>query len=166
MSHLAHVSLDLIEWTSKILNNNNAGRHDTVITTKRHRKLKVHVKHFLSYIQINRLLVLYKSTHLYASIKLSSSTSYWMVTSFLPLITARKLNDRDYFQWSQSVLMFIRGMKKDDYITGTFVASEKTSSITKNYMVMLWLISTINTDIDPKKSVTTDWRHPLQFSSG
>ncbi|KAH9705125.1 Plant intracellular ras-group-related LRR protein 4 [Citrus sinensis] len=40
------------------------------------------------------------------------------------LITSHKLNDHNYLQWSQSVMMFICGKGKDDYLTGEEAMSE------------------------------------------
>ena len=41
--------------------------------------------------------------------------------STLP-ITGYKLNGQNYIQWSQSVLMYICGKDKDDYLTGVAAA--------------------------------------------
>ncbi|RVW12005.1 hypothetical protein CK203_087240 [Vitis vinifera] len=81
----------------------------------------------------------------------SSSSSHQMETSHLP-ITAHKLNGQNYLQWSQSILMFIRGKEKDDYITGASVAPETTTStykkwIAENNMVMSWLVNSMTADI-------------------
>ncbi|RVW73200.1 Retrovirus-related Pol polyprotein from transposon RE1 [Vitis vinifera] len=81
----------------------------------------------------------------------SSSSSHQMETSHLP-ITAHKLNGQNYLQWSQSILMFIRGKEKDDYITGASAAPETTAStykkwIAENNMVMSWLVNSMTTDI-------------------
>ncbi|RVW74059.1 Retrovirus-related Pol polyprotein from transposon TNT 1-94 [Vitis vinifera] len=64
----------------------------------------------------------------------SSSSSHQMETSHLP-ITAHKLNGQNYLQWSQSILMFIRGKEKDDYITGASAAPETTASTYKKWIV-------------------------------
>ncbi|RVW20455.1 Retrovirus-related Pol polyprotein from transposon RE1 [Vitis vinifera] len=82
----------------------------------------------------------------------SSSSSHQMETSHLP-ITAHKLNGQNYLQWSQSILMFIRGKEKDDYITGASAAPETTAStykkwIAENNMVMSWLVNSMTADID------------------
>ncbi|GMP56667.1 hypothetical protein CsSME_00021073 [Camellia sinensis var. sinensis] len=74
-----------------------------------------------------------------------------METSHLP-ITAHKLNGQNYLQWSQSILMFIRGKEKDDYITGASALPETTAStykrwIAENNMVMSWLVNSMTTDI-------------------
>ncbi|RVW40691.1 Retrovirus-related Pol polyprotein from transposon TNT 1-94 [Vitis vinifera] len=63
----------------------------------------------------------------------SSSSSHQMETSHLP-ITAHKLNGQNYLQWSQSILMFIRGKEKDDYITGDSAAPETTASTYKKWI--------------------------------
>ncbi|KAA8535471.1 hypothetical protein F0562_030474 [Nyssa sinensis] len=81
----------------------------------------------------------------------SSSSSHQMETPHLP-ITAHKLNGQNYLQWSQSILMFIRGKEKDDYIIGASVAPEPTVPthkrwIAENNMVMSWLVNSMTTDI-------------------
>ncbi|RVX13979.1 Retrovirus-related Pol polyprotein from transposon TNT 1-94 [Vitis vinifera] len=81
----------------------------------------------------------------------SSSSSHQMETSHLP-ITAHKLNGQNYLQWSQSILMFIRGKEKDNYITGASAAPETTAStykkwIAENNMVMSWLVNSMTADI-------------------
>ncbi|RVW95017.1 Retrovirus-related Pol polyprotein from transposon TNT 1-94 [Vitis vinifera] len=86
----------------------------------------------------------------------SSSSSHQMETSHLP-ITAHKLNGQNYLQWSQSILMFIRGKEKDDYITGASAAPETTAStykkwIAENNMVMSWLVNSMTADIDKENT--------------
>ncbi|RVW35969.1 Retrovirus-related Pol polyprotein from transposon TNT 1-94 [Vitis vinifera] len=81
----------------------------------------------------------------------SSSSSHQMETSHLP-ITAHKLNGQNYLQWCQSILMFIRGKEKDDYITGASAAPKTTAStykkwIAENNMVMSWLVNSMTVDI-------------------
>ncbi|RVX14379.1 Retrovirus-related Pol polyprotein from transposon RE2 [Vitis vinifera] len=81
----------------------------------------------------------------------SSSSSHQMETSHLP-ITTHKLNGQNYLQWSQSILMFVRGKEKDDYITGASAAPETTAStykkwIAENNMVMSWLVNSMTADI-------------------
>lgn len=56
-------------------------------------------------------------------------------------ITCHKLNDQNYLQWSQSVMMFIRGKGKDEFISGTSTCSAKSNPKfrawdSENYMVM------------------------------
>ncbi|XP_038709691.1 uncharacterized protein LOC120004410 [Tripterygium wilfordii] len=80
-----------------------------------------------------------------------SSSSYQMETSHLP-ITTHKLEGHNYLQWSQSILMFIRGKENDDYITGDAAVPEPTASTYKkwmaeNSMVMTWLINSMTRDI-------------------
>ncbi|KAL6335453.1 hypothetical protein AAG906_029696 [Vitis piasezkii] len=60
----------------------------------------------------------------------SSSSSHQMETSHLP-ITAHKLNGQNYLQWSQSILMFIRGKEKDDYITEKPYGIEYFNTLTR-----------------------------------
>ena len=71
--------------------------------------------------------------------------------SHLP-ITGHKLNGQNFLQWPQSVMMFICGKGKDDYLTG--VASPPTKEDPKfkgwkaeNNMVMSWLINSMNNEI-------------------
>lgn len=48
-------------------------------------------------------------------------------TTHLP-ITGHKLNGNNYLQWSQSVLMFISGKGKDEYLTGEKIAPNNRGS--------------------------------------
>nr|GMD36059.1 Retrovirus-related Pol polyprotein from transposon RE1 [Ipomoea batatas] len=68
------------------------------------------------------------------------------------LITGHKLNGQNYLQWSQSVLLFICGKGKDDYLTGTAAKLETTEPgfrkwKIENSMIMSWLINSMNNDI-------------------
>ncbi|RVW67782.1 hypothetical protein CK203_062451 [Vitis vinifera] len=68
------------------------------------------------------------------------------------LITGHKLNGHNYLQWSQSVLLFICGKGKDEYLTGEAAMPETTEpSFRKwkieNSMIMSWLINSMNNDI-------------------
>ena len=56
-------------------------------------------------------------------------------------ITGHKLNGNNYLQWSHSVMMFICGKGKDDYLNGVAAKSNKTDEKFKvwnaeNNMVM------------------------------
>ncbi|XP_040992770.1 uncharacterized protein LOC121239568 [Juglans microcarpa x Juglans regia] len=67
-------------------------------------------------------------------------------------ITGHKLNGNNYLQWSHSVMMFICGKGKDDYLTGDAAKSNKTDEMFKvwnaeNNMVMSWLINSMTNDI-------------------
>ena len=42
-----------------------------------------------------------------------------------PLITRHKLNGQNYLQWSQSVMMFIGGKGKDEYLIGEITIPKK-----------------------------------------
>ena len=42
-------------------------------------------------------------------------------------ITGHQLNGNNFIQWSQSVMIFICGKGKEDYLTGAVVAPEETS---------------------------------------
>ena len=72
-------------------------------------------------------------------------------SSHLP-ITGHKLNGQNFLQWSQSVMMFICGKGKDDYLTGIITPPKKEDQGFKvwkseNNMVMSWLINSMNNDI-------------------
>ena len=67
-------------------------------------------------------------------------------------ITGHKLNGNNYLQWSQSVLMYICGKGKNDYLTGE-VATPKAEDPQfrtwkiKNSMVMSWLVNSMTNEI-------------------
>ncbi|KAH9696724.1 reverse transcriptase Ty1/copia-type domain-containing protein [Citrus sinensis] len=68
------------------------------------------------------------------------------------LITSHKLNGHNYLQWSQSVMMFICGKGKDDYLTSEAAMPEVSDPSFKrwkseNNMIMSWLINSMNNDI-------------------
>ena len=68
------------------------------------------------------------------------------------LITGHKLNGHNYLQWSQSVLLFICGKGKDEYLTGEAVMPETIEPgfrkwKIENSMIMSWLINSMNNDI-------------------
>lgn len=68
------------------------------------------------------------------------------------MITGHRLNGHNFLQWSQSVLMFICGKGKEDYLTGEITAPEKEDPKYRtwkieNHLVMSWLINTMNNDI-------------------
>ena len=68
------------------------------------------------------------------------------------LITGHKLNGHNYLQWSQSVMIFICGKGRDDYLTGEVVIPEKNDPKfrtwkTENHMVMLWSINSMTNEI-------------------
>ncbi|KAI3472122.1 hypothetical protein Pfo_029610 [Paulownia fortunei] len=68
------------------------------------------------------------------------------------LITNHKLNGHNYLQWSQSVLMYNCGKRKDEYLTGEILIPEKSNSQyrtwkTENHMVMSWLINSMTTEV-------------------
>ncbi|RVX23597.1 Retrovirus-related Pol polyprotein from transposon TNT 1-94 [Vitis vinifera] len=69
------------------------------------------------------------------------------------LITGHKLNGHNYLQWSQSVLLFICGKGKDEYLTGEAAMPETTEPgfrkwKIENSMIMSWLINSMNNDIE------------------
>lgn len=67
-------------------------------------------------------------------------------------ITGHKLNRHNYLQWSSSVMMFICGKGRDDYLTGVIIIPEKNDPNfrtwkTKNPMVMSWMINSMTNKI-------------------
>ncbi|GAV56850.1 UBN2_3 domain-containing protein [Cephalotus follicularis] len=63
-------------------------------------------------------------------------------------ITGHKFNGNNYNQWSHSVMIFIYGKGKDDYITGTAISPEESSARyrmwkAENHMVMSWLLNSM-----------------------
>ena len=67
-------------------------------------------------------------------------------------VTGHKLNGNNFIQWSQSVMMFVCGEGKDDYLTGAAKAPSKEDPKfkvwkTENNMVMSWLINSKNIEI-------------------
>lgn len=74
-----------------------------------------------------------------------------MDNSHLP-ITGHKLNGKNYLEWSQSIIMFICGKGKDEYLTSTTkspaINDPKFKSWkAENNMVMSWLINSMNNDV-------------------
>ncbi|RVX20874.1 hypothetical protein CK203_002528 [Vitis vinifera] len=72
-------------------------------------------------------------------------------SNLMPII-GHKLNGNNYLQWSHSVMMFICGKGKDDYLNGVAAKPNKTDEKFKvwnveNNMVMLWLINSMTNDI-------------------
>ena len=63
-------------------------------------------------------------------------------------ITQHKLDGTNYLEWSQSVLLVIRGKGKLDYLTGDKpkpAATEPTYQtwVSENSMVMAWLVNSM-----------------------
>ena len=76
----------------------------------------------------------------------------WLLDGNLMPITGHKLNGNNYLQWSYSVMMFICGKGKDDYLNGVAAKPNKTDEKFKvwnaeNNMVMSWLINSMTNDI-------------------
>ncbi|KZV16024.1 hypothetical protein F511_14390 [Dorcoceras hygrometricum] len=68
------------------------------------------------------------------------------------LITGHKLNGNKYLQWSQSVMMFVCGKGKEDYLSGALARPKDDDSKFKtwkseNNMVMSWLINSMTNEI-------------------
>ncbi|XP_059649898.1 uncharacterized protein LOC132295608 [Cornus florida] len=71
--------------------------------------------------------------------------------SVLP-ITGHKLNGNNFPQWSQSVMMYVCGKGKDDYLTGEITAPAKEDPKFKtwkaeNMMVMSWFVNSMTTEV-------------------
>ncbi|GAV74420.1 UBN2_3 domain-containing protein, partial [Cephalotus follicularis] len=69
-----------------------------------------------------------------------------------PLITGHILNGQNYLQWSRSVMMFVCGRGKDDYLTGAAPQAAKEDLKFKgwkseNNMVMSRLINSMTNDV-------------------
>jgi hypothetical protein len=67
-------------------------------------------------------------------------------------ITGHKLNGYNYLQCSSSIMMFICGKGRDDYLTGDIIIPEKNDPMfrtwkTENHMVMSWLINSMTNEI-------------------
>ncbi|GAV70451.1 UBN2_3 domain-containing protein [Cephalotus follicularis] len=81
-----------------------------------------------------------------------ASTSHGGPESLVQPITVNRLNRQNYPQWSQSVMMFISGKGKDDYLTGAAAPPPKgdpkfKSWRAENNMVMSWLINSMDNEI-------------------
>ena len=66
-------------------------------------------------------------------------------------ITGHKLNGQNYLQCSQSVMMFICGKERDDYLTRVAVPPSKEDPKyrtwnSENNMVMSWLIKSMTNE--------------------
>ncbi|XP_074323522.1 uncharacterized protein LOC141660440 [Apium graveolens] len=75
-------------------------------------------------------------------------------TNLVP-ITSHELNGHNYLQWSQSMMMFISGQDKDEYLTGDIQKPdskdvEYRTWRSENNLVMSWLISSMTTEIGEK----------------
>ncbi|XP_073284992.1 uncharacterized protein [Primulina huaijiensis] len=68
------------------------------------------------------------------------------------VVTGHKLNGHNFLQWSQSVMMFICGKGKDEYLTGSITQPKSDDPKfkawkTENNMVMSWLINSMTNEI-------------------
>ncbi|XP_017981569.1 PREDICTED: uncharacterized protein LOC18592547 [Theobroma cacao] len=94
------------------------------------------------------------------SSKVSSEPSRNVSSSVIPTvgenhslqITQHKLNGANFLEWSQSVMLVIRGKGKLDYLTGTKVtlkegATGHSTWESENSMVMAWLINSMKPKI-------------------
>ncbi|RVW53806.1 hypothetical protein CK203_088599 [Vitis vinifera] len=86
------------------------------------------------------------------------------------LITGHKLNGHNYLQWSQSVLLFICGKGKDEYLTGrssharNYRTSFRKWKIENNMIHVHGLINSMNNDIElfQVESALNDFRQGEQ----
>ena len=67
-------------------------------------------------------------------------------------ITGHKLTGRNFLQWSKSMLIYIRGKDKDEYLTEGITKPAKEVAgyrkwKTENNLVMSWLLNSMNNDI-------------------
>ncbi|GAV66115.1 UBN2_3 domain-containing protein, partial [Cephalotus follicularis] len=67
-------------------------------------------------------------------------------------ITSHKLNSKNFLQWSQSILLVIRGRGKIGYITGKVQQPDVNDPTYENYelnnsIVMAWLIKSMESHI-------------------
>lgn len=67
-------------------------------------------------------------------------------------ITGQKLNGQNYLHWSQSVMMFVSGKGKEDYLFGAATPPEEKDPKYKLWkaesnMVMSWLINSMTNEI-------------------
>ena len=68
------------------------------------------------------------------------------------LVTSHKFNGHNYLQWSQSVMMYIGGKGKEEYLTGEIETPKPDDPKyknwkTDNHMIKSWLVSSMNNDI-------------------
>ena len=68
------------------------------------------------------------------------------------LITNHKFNGQNFVQWSHSVMLFISGKDKEEYLTGDAIQPEEKDLKFKtwkkeNSMVMSWLINSMNNEM-------------------
>ena len=67
-------------------------------------------------------------------------------------ITTKKLNGKNFLQWSRAILMAIRGQGKLGYLNNTISKPEKRNSssttwFANNNIVMSWLVNSMSDDI-------------------
>ena len=70
-------------------------------------------------------------------------------------ITGHKLNGKNFLQCSQSVLIFLRGKGRDEYLTENIAKPAKDSAGFKKWMIdnnlmMPWLLNSMTNDISEK----------------
>ncbi|KAA8530019.1 hypothetical protein F0562_034553 [Nyssa sinensis] len=85
-------------------------------------------------------------------------------------ITTIHLNGDNFLQWSQSVRMYIHGREKMGYLTGEKIALAKDDPAyatwdTKNYMVMTWLMNSMEKDISSNYMFYPLWENVNQMYS-
>ena len=89
-------------------------------------------------------------------------------------VTNHKLNGHNYLQWSQSVMMFINGKGRDDYLTGAVVQPNTSDANYKlwgseNNMVMSLLINSMTMEISESfllySTVQEIWEATMRHTS-
>ena len=92
------------------------------------------------------------SSEMISSPKVIITNQSGVTESSVQPITRHKLNGQNYLQWSQSIMLFICGKGKDDYLTGAVTTPSTEDSKYKvwkaeNSMVMSWLVNSMSNDI-------------------
>ncbi|KAF7835374.1 Retrovirus-related Pol polyprotein from transposon TNT 1-94 [Senna tora] len=71
--------------------------------------------------------------------------------NFVLLLTRHKLTRQNYLHWSRSMIMFITGKGKEDYLTNSIKSQPDDPKFktwnAKNQMVMSWLINSMDLEI-------------------
>ena len=84
------------------------------------------------------------------NLNISGSSSHG--NEAVSLVTSHKFNGHNFLQWSQSVMMYIGGKGKEEYLTGEIETPKSDDPKYKtwkadNHMIKSWLINSMNNDI-------------------
>lgn len=79
-------------------------------------------------------------------------TTHDIFDASVPNVIVHKLSGQNYVQWSQSVLMYVRGKGKENYVIGVAIVPSKEDPKFKEWsawdnMVISWLINSMVVDI-------------------